>query len=144
MTNSDSIVDQYADTFEKYMPGQLSPYEPFLMSEELAERGIKEVKKLSWLIFNYKSRKHQSYASKGKLVKINAYYQRFDEPMIVETEEIDLDRMPRYKLKFLINKIDGYAAKHPEKHYLKMLKERLENYNDTNSKPFFGCINYRS
>lgn len=138
----DNLIEKYCETFEKYMPGQLSPYEPLLMSEELAERGIKEVKKLSWLIYDYKRRKHQSYASRGKMVKINAYYYYFHEPMIVETKEIDLDRMPRYVLEAIIKKIDGYAAKHPEKHYLKMLKDRLENYNDNNSTPFFGCNNY--
>ena len=111
---------------EKYMHGQDFPHEPLFMSEERFEKAITEVKKMAWLIYQFRLKKHQSYANKGKMVKINAYYRVFYEPMTVEIKVLNLDAKTFSQLNHLINKIEGYKPKHPEKCYLKVLRKKLE------------------
>lgn len=144
MTESNDIVElieQYENYCDKYMKNIPYPHEPLLMVDiDQVKRAIKQVKHLSWQIYNDKKRMHKSNSRKGLYVKkievdINIHVGRIDYRL----ETTPISRMYKVEISEKINKIKGYNNGHPEKCYLYKLEKEL--LRDNTPKCAFGVGN---
>lgn len=113
--------------------GQIYPHEPLLLNEEGLKKAIKEVKNISWMIYDFKRKKCKKYAKKGKVVIVNTIVKVHREKIIIETKEVELNKLSRLKIENWINRIEKYNINHPEKCYLGILKSHIENRKDKTS-----------
>jgi hypothetical protein len=123
---SKHVFERYIEACEKHLPNQPYPHEPLLMSEARTEEAIFEVKNMSYKIYELKMRRHKNYAKKNKMAKIHAYFEKFNKPMKINVNEINLDYLSKFQVKNHINRLEKYSDKHPEKCYLNVLKKLIK------------------
>lgn len=125
--STEDLIKEYEKHCDKHLKNILYPHEPLLMNyKPQIISAIKQVKKISWEIYNKKKKIHKSNGKKGFYAEIEVSIDNHIGKICYSIKSYDISKMSKSKIKKKIDKIKTYKDGHPEKCYLHKLEKEYE------------------
>lgn len=121
------LIDQYEAICEKHFLNKPYPHEILLMtSDEQIKKAIKEVKMISFKVYEEVKRIHKMNGRKSHYAVIDFDVSISGGGIKFNVDSRPISHMSKKEISAQMEKIKAYKNNHPEKCYLKKLQQEME------------------